>query len=453
MLVSFSVANFLSFNKRTTFSMESGRATKKAEHIFKGADKSLLRFAAMYGKNGAGKSNFVKSLAFFKHLVIRGRMRDTAPAYWCKVEKENEILPSEFEAKFITGGKRMTYALGVVLSTGQIVRECLTLHNGGRKTKLFCREGKQSEFAFHSSVVGKRKEIEILSRTFNVNETPLLFSLNVFAKKFLQESEGAEILSLAFSWFADCLEIIFPDQPLNETSLLQSGQNERFERLLGEFDTGISKVKWKKIGKEKLFSQIEPAVQTRLNSDMQSILLLRNAPRMQKKPGNWAVVIRNRFNFFVARLERDGGFAFYTLAFVHKLNGQNVEFTMENESDGTHRLFQLLEILMTEKPKVFVIDEISRCLHPKLTVQFVKKYLEYASETKKEIQLITTTHETRLMSHKILRRDEIKLCDSADDGSTEFYSLEDKQVRIDKVIEENYMLGEWGGVPVFEQEE
>lgn len=453
MLVSFSVANFLSFNRRTFFSMESGRATKKTEHLFMGAGKSLLRFAAMYGKNGAGKSNFVKSLSFFRHFVIYGRMRDNAPAYWCRVERENETLPSEFEIEFITGGKRLSYALGVILGTGQIVRECLTLHNGGRKTRLFCKDAGRSEFTFHSSVVGKHKEIEILSRTFSVNESPLLFSLNVFAKKFLQESEGAEHISLTFSWFADCLEIIFPDQPLNETSLLQGGQKERFERLLGEFDTGISKVKWKPISKEKMFSQVEPAVQMRLNVDMQNISRLQNVPHMQKAVGNWAVVIRNRFNFFVAQLEKGGEFAFYTLAFVHRLNGQDVEFTMENESDGTHRLFQLLEILMTQKPKVFVIDEISRCLHPKLTVQFVKKYLERAGENGKEVQLITTTHETRLMSHEILRRDEIRLCDSADDGSTVLRSLEDEQVRIDKVLEENYMLGAWGGVPVFAEEE
>ena len=31
-------------------------------------------------------------------------------------------------------------------------------------------------------------------------------------------------------------------------------------------------------------------------------------------------------------------------------------------------------------------------------------------------------------------------------------SLEDEQVRIDKVLEENYMLGAWGGVPVFAEE-
>lgn len=453
MLVNFSVANFLSFNKRTTFSMESGRATKKTEHIFEGADKSLLRFAAIYGKNGAGKSNFIKSLSFFRQFIVFGMTFEAAPGYWCKVEKKNEGRPSEFEAEFIAGGKRMSYSLSVVLSTGQIVRECLTLLNGGRKTKLFCKEEGQQEFAFHSSVMGKRREIEILSRSFSVNEKPLLFHLNVFARKFLQENEGAGIISLAFYWFAECLEIIFPDQPLSETSLLQKDKNEKFESLLHKFDTGISKVKWEKISKEKMFSQLDAATLARLNSDMQSISLLQNAARGQKADGNWTAMIRNRFNFFVAQQEKSGSFSFYTLKFVHRINGQNVEFSMDAESDGTHRLFQLLEILMTQKPKVFVIDEISRCLHPKLTVQFVEKYLKYASEKGKEVQLITTTHETRLMSHKILRRDEVMLCDLEQDGSTVLYSLEDKQVRIDKVLEENYMLGEWGGVPVFQQEE
>ncbi|MCM1296255.1 MAG: ATP-binding protein [Muribaculaceae bacterium] len=403
----------------------------------------------MFGKNGAGKSNFVKALSFFRHFVVYGRMRENAPRCWCRIEKENEHLPSEFEAEFIMNGKRMSYALGVVLAAGQIVSERLSLHKGGRRTNLFCREAGSAEFVFHSSAVGKHREIELLSKTFSVNESPLLFSLNFVAKKFMRENEGTEPLWLAFSWFAECLEIIFPDQPLAETSLLQGGQNERFEKLLREFDTGISKIKMESMSKEKMYSQLEPAIQLRLNSDMQNISRLQNVPRAQKSAVSWAVVIRNRFNFFAARLEKNGEFAFYTLKFIHDLNGRKVEFTMENESDGTYRLFQLLEILMTQKPKVFVIDEINRCLHPKLTVQFVKKYLECASAEGREVQLITTTHETRLMDHEIVRRDEIRLCDTAEDGSTKLYSLEDKQVRIDKVLEENYMNGVWGGVPKF----
>ena len=120
---------------------------------------------------------------------------------------------------------------------------------------------------------------------------------------------------------------------------------------------------------------------------------------------------------------------------------------MISESDGTHRLFQLLEILMTQKEKVYVIDEISRSLHPKLTIEFIKKYFQFARN--RRVQLFTTTHETRILSHDLVRRDEIWIADSNEDGSTKLFSLEEKQVRIDKVLDENYMAGEWGGTPEF----
>ena len=106
---------------------------------------------------------------------------------------------------------------------------------------------------------------------------------------------------------------------------------------------------------------------------------------------------------------------------------------------------------MCKKEKVFIMDEMTRSLHPKLAVQFVKKFFERANS--RRIQLVTTTHETRIMSHDIVRRDEIWICDTNGDESTRLFSLEDEQVCIDKVMDENYMKNVWGGVPVFEGEE
>lgn len=144
-------------------------------------------------------------------------------------------------------------------------------------------------------------------------------------------------------------------------------------------------------------------------------------------------------------------FHFYAMKFVHNIGGKKIEFSMESESDGTHRLFLLLEILISKKDKVYIMDEISRSLHPKLTIQFVNKYFSNAKD--RRIQLVTTTHESRIMSHDIVRRDEIWIADTNEDKSTKLFSLEDKQVRIDKVLDQNYMDNVWGGVPVFEDEE
>ena len=172
--------------------------------------------------------------------------------------------------------------------------------------------------------------------------------------------------------------------------------------------------------------------------------------KVEEEKNYYSSVIRSRRNIFFINLEKDGLFHFYAIKFVHNIGGKKIEFSMESESDGTHRLFQLLEILVSKKEKVYIMDEISRSLHPKLTVQFVKKYLSGAKE--KRIQLVTTTHETRIMSHDIVRRDEIWMADKNADESTKLFSLEDKQVRIDKVLDQNYMDNVWGGVPVFEEE-
>ena len=170
-----------------------------------------------------------------------------------------------------------------------------------------------------------------------------------------------------------------------------------------------------------------------------------------KKTNYYSTVIRSRRNIFIITLEKDGQFHFYAIKFVHNLGGKKIEFSMESESDGTHRLFQLLEILISKKEKVYIMDEINRSLHPKLTVQFVKKYFSNAKD--RRIQLVTTTHESRIMSHDIVRRDEIWIADRNDDASTKLFSLEDKQVRIDKILDQNYMDNVWGGVPVFKDEE
>ena len=45
-------------------------------------------------------------------------------------------------------------------------------------------------------------------------------------------------------------------------------------------------------------------------------------------------------------------------------------------SDGTVRLLDLLEVLMSESGKTYIIDELDRCLHPGLTYKFVETFLE-----------------------------------------------------------------------------
>lgn len=464
MLVNFSVTNFLSFNKKTTFKMESGRVTKKLDHLLEDTEtgKSLLKFSAMYGKNGAGKTNFIRSVSVLRNFVLMGKLPQRAPDLWCKLEDKNAALPSEFEISFIADKKLYEYHIAVVLATGVITKEELISVVGNRHTKLFYKETAESPYVFHHSIKGKNNDIEVLSRTFGMSGKPFLYSINHNTGGFFLTNPQALVLQKTFLWFKDTLEVIFPDQPLQETSLLQYEVcKDEFAQLLKDFDTGIEEIKLELVSKEKVFETLDLRTQQKLNLEMalvSPLVQFAQLPAQLGLPQNtvqktnyYSTVIRSRRNIFIITLEKDGAFHFYAIKFVNNLGGKKIEFSMESESDGTHRLFQLLEILISKKEKVYIMDEINRSLHPKLTIQFVKKY--FSNSKDRRIQLVTTTHESRIMSHDIVRRDEIWIVDKNADDSTKLFSLEDEQVRIDKVLDENYMNNVWGGVPVFEDEE
>lgn len=134
-----------------------------------------------------------------------------------------------------------------------------------------------------------------------------------------------------------------------------------------------------------------------------------------------------------------------TIQFSH--NGKETLYEMSEESDGTVRILDLLEILLSEEGKTYVIDELDRCLHPSLSYKIVDSYLRMAA--KKNIQLIVTTHESRLLYFNLLRRDEIWFVNKRKTGESDIYSLEEYNARFDQKIDKAYLEGRYGGVPVF----
>lgn len=91
-----------------------------------------------------------------------------------------------------------------------------------------------------------------------------------------------------------------------------------------------------------------------------------------------------------------------------------------------------------------MIDELDRCLHPSLTYKFVDTFLQLAE--KRAVQLIVTTHESRLLDFDLLRRDEIWFVNKRKSGESDIYSLEEYNTRFDQKIDKAYLGGRYGGV-------
>ena len=109
MLIRFNVKNFLSFSEREDgkseeFSMIAGKVRSKKEHIYADDKIKLLKFAAVYGANAAGKSNIVKALAFMRRIVLFGLPEGYMDKY-CKVNDDNRDKESYFELELMLGNK------------------------------------------------------------------------------------------------------------------------------------------------------------------------------------------------------------------------------------------------------------------------------------------------------------------------------------------------------------
>ncbi|MDR1119196.1 MAG: ATP-binding protein [Bifidobacteriaceae bacterium] len=131
--------------------------------------------------------------------------------------------------------------------------------------------------------------------------------------------------------------------------------------------------------------------------------------------------------------------------------GESVAFDVDDESEGSKRLIDLLPCLIRlAQPgaeQVLVIDELDRSLHTLLIRRLLEWYL--ASRTPEgRSQLLFTTHDLLLMDQRLFRRDEMWVTERDSSGASSLFALSDYQdTRYDKDIRKSYLQGRLGGIP------
>jgi hypothetical protein len=124
-------------------------------------------------------------------------------------------------------------------------------------------------------------------------------------------------------------------------------------------------------------------------------------------------------------------------------------FDMDNhESDGTKKILALsAPILDTlQRGKVLVIDELDARLHPLMTRSIIELFNSQKTNPK-NAQLIFTTHDINLLSHKFLRRDQIWFTEKNHQGATDLYSLVEFADINNNTFDKDYIQGRYGAIP------
>jgi hypothetical protein len=106
-------------------------------------------------------------------------------------------------------------------------------------------------------------------------------------------------------------------------------------------------------------------------------------------------------------------------------------------------------LITKREDTVYVVDELERSLHPKLTEHFLKLFMEAHEDVR--MQIIFTTHEDTIMDQELFRRDEIWFVERDAENASKIYSLDRFKERYDKKLSKAYLEGRYGAIPVFRQ--
>jgi len=416
MLIEFSVSNFRSINNRQSLSMLPGKAPE-ARHRYSHetgikALPNVLRAAAILGPNGAGKSTLVEALEFMQGFVRNsareGQEGDEIDVTPFLLGAETSSLESEFEVVFLLGETRYQY--GFIVSEARVHAEWLyVVPKTGRMQRWFERaydsNSGSGEWYINGVVKGER---ETWRRSTRDNALFLSTAVQL----------NSETLKPVFDWFRTKLRIVKSSQRLSDSYTAKqcssSDSKSKILNLLGNVDTGITDLEV-------------------LEQEMSDDNIPASLPDEIK-----------------ARLK---GTTFYDVKAGRHVPGRGtVYLDLDTESDGTRVLFALagpwLDVL--ENGLTLVVDELSNSLHPLAFRHLVS--LINSSSNDSGAQLLFTTHDTTILTGKILHSDQVNLIEKNVKYESEIHPLSDFNVRSDEAMQKGYLGGRYGGLPLIDAE-
>jgi hypothetical protein len=434
MLTRLIIKNLYSFNEQTEFNLFPNKSPKLKHHKVKTKEFEFLRFSAVYGANGSGKSNLVKSISLIDKLVTKGQLNSNLESIKFKLDPNCHSAPSSLAVEFINDKTIFYYTL--TFHNDIILHEYLAKSTKKTDDIIFERkfeEDKQS-VKFYEDYYKTEKEklfADILvEKLIQKNELLLTF----LAKKYKNDFKN---VNSAYNWFRFKLIIINPSsKPEGIAHLLDKTHHlKKFaNNLLPFLNTGISNLSIETSNIEDNFEFNQDQLST-LRKDLES------------DPSQMATITNKITNEEISVLTEKDKIVAKRIITSHKnSNDEEVEFNVGMESDGTKRLIEYLPAIngIIQSDCTYIIDEIERSIHPNAIKKIVQKL---SHDLNIKGQLIFTTHESVLLDQKILRTDEIWFAQKDKFGASKLYSLSDYKIHNTIDIQNGYLNGRYGGIP------
>ncbi len=412
MLVEFTVENFKSIRDEARLNLVAGRGNEQRDtHLVKPElsgnvrNEPLVRSIAIYGPNAAGKSNLVNALGAMKYIVTRSTEHlAELPVTPFRLDPNNENEATMLEVLCIAEGVRYQY--GFRATRHQIIDEWLFAWPRGRLQVLF--ERTENAWDFGPNLTGDKKVWQRATRP-----DALYLSTAV--------SLNSEQLRPIYNWFKKRLKVTDTQGWINSYSMSWCRDQRKREIVdfLNVADFGIADIHV--VEKEFQPRQLQTDMDPDLSPYLEDMMAGKKFPEL--------------------RLSHNTG------------NSSPSELQLEDESDGTQRIFALagpwLDSL--KNGNVIVFDELHASLHPALVRYLVDQFHDPRLNAR-GAQLVFTTHDTSILNQAVFRRDQIWFCERNEKQETRLFPLAEFSPRKGlENLERSYLSGRYGALPFFEQ--
>jgi len=389
MLLRFGVSNYRSLCDYQEFSLVASKLKDRPTHLIavEKLSREVLPVIGIYGANASGKSNILLAFSYMCQHILNSHTMGLATG---GISRKPFQLDPSFQKQpshfdCDVVVSKVRYHYGFVIDDDRVLEEWLYAYPSKHRQIWFYRQHDEAEIYFGKFLKGKNKTIAALTR-----DNCLFLSAAA--------QNNHEQLSQIYHYFRENYFFYFEINRMSET--ISYLENEPLKAQIVEF------IKWADVG------IVDAKIET--GERLENIQPL--------KP----------------------------ISFGHRdVNGNNVFFELNDESLGTSRLLILLGPVFKalNQGKVIIIDELDTSMHPLLSLKLLKLFSSSKSNHS-GAQIIFTTHDTNLLCRNVLRRDQIWFTEKDKKGATGLYPLTDIRTNDSDKIEEGYLQGRFGAIPV-----
>jgi len=384
-----------------------------------GEPVDVLPVAAVLGSNASGKSNLLYAVADMRRVVLNSFQQGTDDSRLQRIPflltSDPGSTTSHYEIDAVVNGVKHTY--GFECDDQVIHSEWAYHYPNGRRTLLFRRglDVSAAKVGAEDTATG-RATIALTRRNalFLSTGAATGFSPAVRLVRWIQDN-----LHLANSSNRNARTTVTANM------LKDPDMRDRCMQLVRAADLGIADIR---------IRRLDPDIIERL-SDVARVL-------NEQLPGD------NPIEFDAPE----------AIELLHQSERGRMAIGIEAESLGTAVWLGLVgPVLQTlSSGSVLLLDELDSSVHPTLVHQIVRLFQDPATNPRRA-QLIFNAFDLTILrqghNRRLLGRDQIWFTEKGYDGASHLYPLTDFSPRKDEAIDDRYLRGVYGAIPIISDAE